>query len=74
MLGFRKLFAETLVYCPRRSSRLIKNIEYTSFGQHKITQNFWTEVSDADSSHLQSTCVDWKIMTWTFFVWSMGVL
>ena len=38
---------------------------------HKIS---YKGAVDADSSHLQSTCVDWKMMTWTFCVCSTGLL
>jgi len=49
----------------RRSSRFIKYAEHRVFGQPKSTQNFGEGVVDADSSHLLSTCVDRKMMTWT---------
>ena len=73
MLGFRKLLAEALVYnryykeeeSPRRSSRLTKNAEHRVFRLPKGKKFFGTDFVDADSSHLQSTCVDWKMMTWT---------
>ena len=75
MLGFFKLVAEALLCnlyykkgeqkSPRKSSRLTENAEHSDFGLPNGTQNFGKGVVDADSSHLQSTCVDWKMMTWT---------
>ena len=72
MLGFFKLLAEALVCnpyyykeeekeSPRRSLKLTINAEHRVSRLPKGKKFFGTEVVDAGSSHLQSTCVDCKI-------------
>ena len=68
ILNLKKEEEESL----RRLSRLTKNAEHRLFGLTKGTQSFGKGVVDAVSSHLQSTFVDWKMMTWTCFLWSLG--
>ena len=85
MIGFRILVLEALVVCspyykkeeeelPRRLSRLTKTAEHIVFGLAKGTQNYGKGVVNADSSRLQSACVDLKMMTWICCVCFMGML
>ena len=85
MLCFRKLIAEALVWyhyyneedkeSPRRSPRLTKKCLANCFPATQMGQEIFRDRGcGSGSSHLQSTCAYWKIMTWTCCVWSMGML